>query len=219
MVLNRKYCQTVLLAGALTTFSPLPLAFSAPTDSGNAAVASHQRMLEALAAIAETTDDTNTYVGDQRARRSRFVYSLLTPNMPAFERWNSTLTLGLEEMNLGNLNEAIPLLEAAWELCSSEGLQTQWKTRSLSILAIAYFRLGETENCCSKPSPESCVYPLKGSAIHGREEGSRKAITTLHKLLELPGQQHNQMTAIWLLNLAYMTLGEHPNGVPEAYRL
>jgi hypothetical protein len=176
-------------------------------------------MIRALAEIARTTDDTNIYVGDHRARKYRIQVNQITTDTPVFDRWDRMLLLGEEEMNLGNIQASITLLESAWRLCEASRFEPERKTRNLSLLAIAYFRLGETENCCNRPSPESCVYPLRGAALHGDEEGSRKAIKSLLQLLDLPGDKHARKAAIWLLNLAYMTLGEHPGGVPERYRL
>ncbi len=57
------------------------------------------------------------------------------------------------------------------------------------------------------------MLPIKGSGIHQDEE-YRNAIREYLELLEAnPGD----MTARWLLNVACMTVGEHPEKVPERW--
>lgn len=81
-------------------------------------------------------------------------------------------------------------------------------------LAISYLRLGEQSNCCSTYGPQSCLLPIKGSGVHQDKEGSRAAIREYLELLE---KNPRDLTARWLLNVAYMTIGEHPEKVPERW--
>ncbi len=81
-------------------------------------------------------------------------------------------------------------------------------------LAVSYLRLGEQANCCNMYGAQSCLLPIQGSGIHQDKEGSRNAIREYLELLETnPGD----LTSRWLLNLAYMTLGEHPEKVPAQW--
>ena len=81
-------------------------------------------------------------------------------------------------------------------------------------LAVSYLRLGEQMNCCSMYGPKSCLLPIEGTGVHQDQEGSRAAIREYSELLESnPGD----MTSRWLLNLACMTIGEHPEKVPERW--
>src|SRR5690606_37844697 len=83
------------------------------------------------------------------------------------------------------------------------------------VLAIAYMRLGEQENCIHHhDASASCIIPTKPNGYHHMPEGSRKAIALFEKFLELNSQDY---TSRWLLNIAYMTLGEYPSGVPEKW--
>ena len=81
-------------------------------------------------------------------------------------------------------------------------------------LAVSYLRLGEQVNCCSMYGPRSCLLPIEGTGVHQDQEGSRSAIREYLELLE---NNPGDMTARWLLNLAYMTVGEHPEKVPERW--
>ncbi len=81
-------------------------------------------------------------------------------------------------------------------------------------LAVSYLRMGEQANCCSMYGPRSCLLPIEGSGVHKDQEGSRAAIREYLELLEAnPGD----MTARWLLNVACMTIEEHPDKVPERW--
>src|SRR5206468_2045215 len=59
-------------------------------------------------------------------------------------------------------------------------------------------------------------FPLQRTAIHANPAGSRLAIRHFTEYLE---QFPEDRGVVWLLNLAYMTLGEFPGHVPAAHRL
>ena len=62
--------------------------------------------------------------------------------------------------------------------------------------------------------PRSCLLPIEGTGVHQEQEGSRAAIREYLELLEAnPGD----MTARWLLNVAFMTVAEHPDKVPPQW--
>jgi len=82
------------------------------------------------------------------------------------------------------------------------------------FLSICYLRLGELRNCIAQHTPRSCLLPIRGDGIHRDQRGSRAAIEQLLALLEMnPGEPG----ARWLLNIAFMTLGEYPDGVPDRF--
>ena len=83
-------------------------------------------------------------------------------------------------------------------------------------LAVAHLRLGEQENCQLAHTVDSCLFPIGGAGVHALPEGSRRARAYLALLLERDPQD---LTARWLDNVAAMTLGEWPDGVPEATRM
>jgi len=83
------------------------------------------------------------------------------------------------------------------------------------LLALAWLRLGEQENCQNNHSAQSCIIPLKKEGVHQLKNGSEHAIE-IYSLLQdkFPNPKY-----IWLLNVAYMTLGNYPNNMPSKYRL
>ncbi len=84
----------------------------------------------------------------------------------------------------------------------------------LMALAVAHLRQGEQENCLLNHTSESCLLPIQGGGIHKLQRGSRGAIPYLTRLLQADA---NHFAARWLLNIAYMTLGEYPHSVPQKW--
>ncbi|MCB0217379.1 MAG: VCBS repeat-containing protein [Chloroflexi bacterium] len=84
------------------------------------------------------------------------------------------------------------------------------------LLAVAWLRLGEQTNCIQRHSADACLLPLRGSGLHQDQNPARQAVATYETILaRLP----EDLTARWMLNIAYMALGEYPDGVPEPYRI
>ncbi len=84
----------------------------------------------------------------------------------------------------------------------------------LKTYAIAALRLGERQNCAMSHSAESCLMPIKGMGVHRNEFGSSRAIEAYETLLKL---DPSDLESRWLLNIAYMTLGNYPSKVPPQW--
>jgi len=82
------------------------------------------------------------------------------------------------------------------------------------LSAVAYLRLGEQRNRMWSRSAGASILPLTGDAVHTNLEGSRRAISLYGKILDA---YPDDLQARWLLNIAYMTIGTYPRGVPEDY--
>jgi len=88
------------------------------------------------------------------------------------------------------------------------------------FLGMAWLRLAESENCCATATPDSCIMPLQGGALHTQKEGSTKAIPYFQEVIDdTPAGDYWHLGALWLLNLAHMTLGDWPDAAPVAHRL
>jgi hypothetical protein len=77
--------------------------------------------------------------------------------------------------------------------------------------AVAYLRFGEQENCINDHGAQSCIFPIGGGGVYKHQEASREAIKVLES--HLKGNPRD-LRARWLLNIAYMTMGEYPGKVP-----
>ncbi|WP_428329760.1 CRTAC1 family protein [Mucilaginibacter sp.] len=81
-------------------------------------------------------------------------------------------------------------------------------------VAMAYMRVGERTNCMLNHNGSSCVFPIKDEGIHRIKTGSQKAIETYKAILT---NNPADLESKWLLNIAYMTLGEYPKNVPPQF--
>ena len=125
---------------------------------------------------------------------------------------NQALIYGEELLSAGKTQEAIQILERTSKALREKGYGLDRNTkRFFDSLAMAYLRLGEDENCCAHYNEESCLFPIEGKAIHTNRRGSESAIVILKEILDSFPQDYQSR---YLLNLAYMTLGEYPNKVP-----
>jgi hypothetical protein len=191
-----------------------PAARSAPKPPS----AGQTRMLAELRKIGETTKTENPWLGDGMVRSLREELEFNNAIADPAARMRSLFNLGIAELNLGKIDESIQRLEECAAIIESAGAGGDIRNRVLIAVGTAYLRKGETENCCLRNAPESCILPLRGKAIHTETEGSEKAITFFQKVLENGGDDfYRQAKAKWLLNLAYMTLGRYPDAVPPAY--
>ena len=206
---------------------PSPQALPQPSAAGSPrTLSSHDRMLALLRETAVLTLGDHPILGDKLARelrprvaRARFDGS----SSPAAEQAIKLYSLlGKEELRLGNIDQAIEHLSAAYrgrKLSDREGRASPQEVAEAAYsLGIAYMRLGETRNCCVRNSPESCLLPIRGGGIHAHPEGSRQAITYFAEVLgTVPRSSALYMKAIWLLNIMYMTVGAYPDQVPAQY--
>jgi hypothetical protein len=85
-----------------------------------------------------------------------------------------------------------------------------------TILGVAQLRRGELENCLQHRNVDRCLFPLRPPGQHERRSGSTEAIRHFESLL---ARHPDDLEVRWLLNLAHMTLGSWPDGVPPAFRI
>jgi hypothetical protein len=83
-----------------------------------------------------------------------------------------------------------------------------------ALLGVAALRRGEVENCIACRTEASCIFPLATAAVHLQTAGSRRAIEHFTTYLE---KCPDDLGVRWLLNIAYMTLGEYPDRVPAKH--
>lgn len=196
-----------------------------PDSPISAEKSSHSRMLTVLGEIAEQAKVNHPILGEGEARKLRRTWQ----NLPASSRKSpdpNTLQLlwqlGLAELKLGNIDTGIEHLTAARlrlkQLIAAGKARPNADLELTYRLGIAYMRKGETDNCCLRNSPDSCLLPIQGSGIHANQQGSKKAIALYTEVLQrAPYNSAGYMKAKWLLNVMYMTIGGYPAQVPSQY--
>lgn len=198
-----------------------PLAGAAPAEAPpptEQELASHRRMLESLATLRKQSGTLHPFLGTLELETLRERLAGMSTRTPAAERFDTLMRLGIAELNHGFERESIAYLESALAVIRDHSAEAAFSPdlirEALHFLVIAKLRLGETENCCAANHPESCIYPISEAARHHRREGSEQAISHLTQMLtSVPMDDVDTARAIWLLNIAAMTLGRHPDGV------
>ena len=184
-----------------------------------AAGPAHDRMLGELRSVRAETLAGNPYQGAAEAERLRAELASLPAAASVQERARLNFDLGVAELFLGEEAAAIARLSEAERLLAGRSASSDFRNAVGMRLALAYLRLGETENCCLRHSPDSCLLPIRGGGVHLKQEGSRQAIIRLERILASSPESATalRLEARWLLNIASMTVGEYPSGVPPEY--
>jgi tetratricopeptide (TPR) repeat protein len=81
-------------------------------------------------------------------------------------------------------------------------------------LGIAYLHKSEMDNDVYVHPSDRCIFPPRNPTAYSKTEASEKAIEFFTKFLT---RSPNTPDIKWELNLAYMTLGKYPQGVPKEY--
>ena len=116
----------------------------------------------------------------------------------------------------GKFLEAAAWIEKALETVEAQEVPALTRYRLKAILGIIAMRRGEIENCLECVGPSSCIFPIAREAVHQNPAGSREAVKWFTACLE---ESPRDLRVLWLLNVAYMTLGEYPEKVPPRYLL
>lgn len=131
------------------------------------------------------------------------------------EKFRLLFNLALQQINASRPDSALNTFAAMEKVVAQHGGELDARTRAELRLrkGIAFFRLGEQENCLAVHNADSCLFPLRQKAFHLLPRGSQGAVAMFGAhLAEFPGDYSTR----WLLNLAHMTLGEYPDKVkPE----
>lgn len=214
--MNTSSRQTVrIVATLLLATATLLGQASTPTAAEQA---SHKKMIRRLADISEWAKSGHEYHGDKLAKET---WARLEAAGDRAD-WRLRLDAALAHMRLGNIADSIEILKKASDEMRAGRLRGNLDAASSIVfyLGMAYMRQAETENCCARGTPESCILPLKGGAIHTRKEGATNAIPYFELVIaNRPANDYWHLSARWLLNLAHMTLGTWPESVPEARRM
>ena len=148
--------------------------------------------------------------------RARLAEKALEQQRPVEERLLLRVLYARELINAGRNEDALRALDVleADVTATDPDKWRQGATTVYLLRAIAGLRLGEQQNCSLQNNRDSCLLPIRGQGIHQLPEGSTRATAFLNTVLE---REPNHLGARWLLNIAAMTLGTYPDGVPEKY--
>jgi len=175
-----------------------------------------QRMVERLEQIRAQADPREmAFLSD---RMAELLLKRLGQSTNLQEQIPLRFQLGVQLLQSGRTLGALDHFQGVEQKVDLAGGRIDRRSRSELRMrrAVGMLRLGEQENCQINHNSESCLFPLRPAAYHQLERGSRGAIALLTEQL---GEFPDDLSARWLLNLAYMTLGEYPAQVPSAWRI
>lgn len=182
----------------------------------------NQRVADQIQRIAESVNpyDITYYYNTKRAQ-----FYLRNTRLTTGEDYLSSLYWhGRELLHSGQTSASISLLTSI--LSGSYPLKTplnpEYERFFKRLLGLSHMRLGEELNCLLNHTAESCFLPIQGSGVHVNQEGSAAAIAIFEELLQAESRlsaDPEDLELIWLLNVAYQTLGRYPSEVPEAWLL
>jgi tetratricopeptide (TPR) repeat protein len=133
---------------------------------------------------------------------------------PTLRRLRTQATIAFLHMYDGNFREAAEWIERA--LRDNPEAPRELRANFEALLGVIHLRRGETENCLDCRGPSSCIFPIVAEAVHQQPSGSRAAIEHFTAYLK---RRPEDLGVRWLLNVAYMTLGEYPDRVPAEWRI
>jgi hypothetical protein len=111
----------------------------------------------------------------------------------------------------GNMDKAIERWEVAKQI--AEGGIPGALASMEETLGLAFLHKSEMDSGAYRTPGDLCLFPRIG-APYPDAAGSEKAVQHFLAYLE---QKPDDLEVRWLLNLAYMTLGRYPGGVPQKY--
>lgn len=170
-------------------------------------------MVERLENLANNVDPmANPYASQARVEFMRNIPEPVNPD----EKIRYMGTLAQEMVYAGETESAIEILTPLlYQLeTDQKHLSGTYLESLMDLLAFSYLRLGEQQNCLLNHSSASCLFPIRAEGVHKQTQGSEKAMEFYRRILE---RTPDNMDARWLLNVAAMTLGKHPEEVPEQW--
>ena len=182
---------------------------------------SHRKMVALLEAVRAQNLDENPYQGEGRLRQLEDQLQALPDVAPVQDRIRLHFRLGIAELFLGRERRALDHLANAEEMLAAQHSVPSEVVNEIRFrLGLAWLRLGETQNCVLNPNADHCILPIRPGGVHTLPEGSRQAIPYFQAVLNhTAAEEHLHLSARWLLNIAYMTLGQYPEAVPPAHRI
>ena len=134
-----------------------------------------------------------------------------TPDNPV-DLIQARYALAQVEAYQGKMDEAVSEWEAAYKIAVAS--VPAGVAQLDAVLGVAYLHKSEMENDVYRHPADKCVFPPRPGMKYDNVADSGKAV---EHFLNYLSRKPDDVQTKWLLNLAYMTMGKYPAGVPEKY--
>ncbi len=169
----------------------------------------HEKMLALLQFVSKKENKPeNGYAGEVKLA---FCDSMLRISPDPQAQLNYKVQKGNILLELGRESQAVEIFEQVYDYAKSI---PSTRIELANLLGLAYLRLAERTNCVTGHNSDACIMPIRGGGVHMNKEPARKAVEMFESVLK---EKPDDLDARWLLNIAYMTLGEYPTGVPKPW--
>lgn len=171
-------------------------------------------LAEGTQPMVEFLKEMNTWIQKQEVLKRKPSWKRQFANH-FYKSTASTMQEGVFSLQAGDTENAVKTLSQIshmnWNLESSNAALMR---KVNEWMAITYIRQGEEQNCILDHNARSCVMPIQGAGIYEIKKPTLKALEIYGFLLSLYPDNYRYR---WLMNLAYQTLGEYPEGVPRKW--
>lgn len=172
----------------------------------------HQRMIAILDSIYRNESVEKCY--NLNGRYAGKLKAMLASARTSDQQVLANFKVAEQLLYAGQTEEAIQILQQLtggnFELMNADNRPL------FDLYALAHLRLGEQQNCVQNHTSESCILPISPLGQHKVVEGSTAAMGMYQKILE---KFPDDLQSRWLLNIAAMTLGKYPDGIPAKWRV
>jgi hypothetical protein len=193
-----------------------------PGDAAPSAGAVHladgtREMAAELARRAAAIPPRDLWFNFNTQRAELFAKDVEAPR-PLVEALRVRYTYANELLYAGRYEDAIAQTDLLLEQIDKAGpeIGAEAFLNVLMLRAMTYLRWGEDQNCVNGVNADSCLLPIARGGVHTVTQGATRARETLERLLRV---DPDSVRARWLLNIAHMTLGTYPDGVPAEWRI
>jgi hypothetical protein len=181
-----------------------PIAWD-PSKSGNAA------MTEYLHQVYDRVNKPGL-----RFMNTAIVESLLAQPVPTNidDKFTWYFDVCAQLLNCGRVDESIQKVNEFEKDPDFKKISTEQSGKWYYGKGLVYLRYGEVQNCIGMHNAESCIWPLSKTAQSEKKDGPNGAIEAYTTCLKY---DPNNLSAMWLLNIAYMQVGGYPEKVPTQW--
>lgn len=144
--------------------------------------------------------------------RLRNRLSPASPELTPVDAIQAHYALAQIEAFQGKMNAAVKEWEAAYQIAVTSVPTAVHQLEP--VLGIAYLHKSEMENGVYTHPDDKCLFPPHPGHRFDNIDDSQTAVDHFLRYLK---QKPDDLQTKWLLNLAYMTMGKYPSGVPKQY--
>ena len=171
----------------------------------------HPRVRSLDELCAWLTEGDDPYLGERALATLEERVRALDPDDTSLEAMRMRFDHADYLQRHGRVDESIEVLLALDAALAAAAAPEEWRNRVRVGLGVAHLRRGELHHCVQHHNPASCVFPIAGDGVWPDVASATAAIEWLGRAL---ASDPEELSARWLLNLAHMTRGTYPDGVP-----